>query len=83
MAAGLIPVVHRSGGPWTDIVEFGKYGFGFSNLEEAEYITYNLTHLSEGELCTIREKAVVKAKTFSYDVFLRRFNAIVNNLTRL
>ena len=81
MAAGLIPIVHKSGGPWMDIVEFGKYGFGFSNLEEAEHIIYNLTHLSEGELCTIREKAVVKAKTFSYDVFLRRLNIIVNNLT--
>lgn len=35
MAAGLVPVVHRSGGPWTDIVDRGKYGYGYSNISEA------------------------------------------------
>jgi len=35
MAAGLIPVIHKSGGGWTDIVEFGRYGFGYSNINEA------------------------------------------------
>ena len=80
MAAGLIPVVHRSGGPWTDIVEFGKYGFSFSNLEEVRYIICSLTHLGEGELHAIREKAVERAKTFSYSAFLKRLDVIVSNL---
>jgi Glycosyltransferase len=35
MSAGLIPVVHKSGGAWLDIVKEGKYGFGYSNEEEA------------------------------------------------
>ncbi len=35
MSAGLIPVVHKSGGAWFDIVKEGKYGFGYSNVEEA------------------------------------------------
>jgi glycosyltransferase involved in cell wall biosynthesis len=80
MAAGLIPVVHRSGGPWTDIVEFGKYGFSFSNLEEVEYIIRSLTHLGEGELRAIREKAVERAKIFSYSAFLKRLDVIASNL---
>jgi glycosyltransferase involved in cell wall biosynthesis len=80
MAAGLIPIVHKSGGPWTDIVEFGNYGFGFSSLEEAEYIIQSLTHLSEGELRTIRKRVVERVKTFSYESFLKRFNTIIDNL---
>jgi alpha-1,2-mannosyltransferase len=37
MAAGCIPVVPEDGGPWFDILgsEDGKYGFSFSNLNEA------------------------------------------------
>jgi glycosyltransferase involved in cell wall biosynthesis len=80
MAAGLIPVVHRSGGPWTDIVEFGNYGFGFSSLEEAGSIIENLTHLSEGELRGIRKRIAERAKTFSYESFLKRLSTIIDNL---
>jgi glycosyltransferase involved in cell wall biosynthesis len=80
MAAGLIPVVHRSGGPWTDIVEFGNYGFGFSSLKETEYIIQSLTHLGEGELRTIRERIAERVKTFSYSAFLKRLDVIVSNL---
>jgi len=28
-------VVHRSGGAWSDIVEYGRYGFGYLNHAEA------------------------------------------------
>lgn len=80
MAAGLIPVVYKSGGPWTDIVEFGNYGFGFSSLEEAGYIIRSLTHLSEGELHTNRKRIMERVKTFSYESFLKRFNTIIDNL---
>lgn len=36
MAAGLIPVVHRSGGPWEDILEAkqGVHGFSYISLDE-------------------------------------------------
>ena len=30
MAAGAVPIVHRSGGPWIDIVRMGRYGVGLS-----------------------------------------------------
>jgi glycosyltransferase involved in cell wall biosynthesis len=80
MAAGLIPIVHKSGGPWTDIIEFGKYGFGYSNLEEAKYIIHNLVNLDKGKLHGIREIVVERAKTFRYDSFFKHFNIIINSL---
>ena len=35
MAYGLVPVVPESGGPWEDIIEHGKYGYGFISTDEA------------------------------------------------
>ena len=35
MAYGLVPVVPESGGPWEDIIEHGKYGYGFNTVDEA------------------------------------------------
>lgn len=37
MASGLVPVVHRSGGPWQDILgrQEGRYGFSFSSAKDA------------------------------------------------
>jgi alpha-1,2-mannosyltransferase len=35
MAAGLIPVLHKSGGAWKDIAEGGKFGYGYLNATEA------------------------------------------------
>ena len=32
---GCIPVVPKSGGPWIDIVEQGKYGYGYDTVNEA------------------------------------------------
>jgi len=39
-----------------------------------------LTHLGEGELRTIRERIAERVKTFSYELFLKRFNTIIDNL---
>ncbi|CCC81965.1 glycosyltransferase [Thermoproteus tenax] len=35
MARGLTPVVHKSGGAWTDLVMEGRYGLGYTTAEEA------------------------------------------------
>lgn len=39
MASGLIPIVHKSGGPWKDILEEkqGLHGFAFKTLKEAAW----------------------------------------------
>lgn len=41
MASGCIPIVHKSGGPWLDILEQkqGQYGYAYETLKEAsEYV---------------------------------------------
>ena len=40
MAAGMVPVVHRSGGPWEDILKAkqGIHGFSYTNADEAAEI---------------------------------------------
>lgn len=35
MSYGLVPVVPESGGPWEDLIEHGKYGYGFNSVDEA------------------------------------------------
>ena len=44
MAAGLVPVVHRSGGPWEDILKAqqGKHGFSYLTTKEAAQTIENL-----------------------------------------
>jgi glycosyltransferase involved in cell wall biosynthesis len=34
MACGCVPVVHKSGGPYTDIIEYDEYGFSFESAHE-------------------------------------------------
>ena len=35
MSYGLVPVVPESGGPWEDIIEHGRFGYGFNSLDDA------------------------------------------------
>ncbi|MGC9069491.1 MAG: glycosyltransferase [Thermoprotei archaeon] len=34
MAAGCVPIVHKSGGPYYDIIDKGKYGLYYDNIKE-------------------------------------------------
>jgi len=80
MAAGLIPVVHRSGGPWTDIVEFGKYGFGFRDEDEATSIIENTLELKGTELENLQSRIVTRSQDFSYTKFKYTINNILSKL---
>ena len=73
MAAGLVPVVHKSGGPWNDIVLRGKYGFGYTSSEEA------VKMLSEAisNYWSLREISLRRAKVFSKDKFKQEFKEII------
>ena len=47
MAAGLVPIVHRSGGPWEDILKAkqGVYGFSYMTVDEAvEFVEKLITN---------------------------------------
>jgi len=76
MASSLVPVVHKSGGLWTDIVEFGRYGFGFKDTEEASNYIKDIIKLGEDELESLRARYVAKATIFSY----KRFSYYVGKL---
>ena len=81
MASGLIPVVHKSGGAWIDIVEYGKYGFGFRRIDEAvEYIN-SILEMNESELQNWRSKLFEKVKLFSYDAFKNNIEHLIKALS--
>ncbi|HID72787.1 TPA: glycosyltransferase [Candidatus Micrarchaeota archaeon] len=76
MAAGLVPVVHKSGGPWLDVLDRGRYGFGYSSLDEAvEAVERALKSYNYHAT-----KAVERAKVYSKDRFIKAFTEIVKRL---
>jgi len=78
-AAGLVPVVYRDGGGWTDIVSRIDEGLGYKNIEEAVLIIKKL--LSENErINNLSEKAKDIAKDFSYEKFKERLNEVIEEL---
>jgi len=76
MAAGLVPIVHRSGGAWNDILSRGKYGFGFSSIEEVVETVEMLIK----NYWRYRNIVLERAKMFSKRRFKKRFKEIVEQL---
>jgi len=70
MAAGLAPVVHKSGGPWTDILQRkqGVFGYGFETTEEAVQHISELLDENSLRLKMI-DAAGERARTFSENRF--------------
>jgi|Deesub1362B_J571_1020462.scaffolds.fasta_scaffold00005_165 glycosyltransferase involved in cell wall biosynthesis len=76
MASGLVPVVPRDGGVWTDIVYRGRYGFGYRNADEAGKIISEI--ISNEEIyIEYRELALVRSKKFSDDFFRKRISKVI------
>ncbi|MGC8933465.1 MAG: glycosyltransferase, partial [Candidatus Methanodesulfokora sp.] len=73
MAAGLIPVVHKIGGPWTDIVDYGKYGFGYESLEDAKRAIEKAINNYE----KMKDSVVERSQYFSSDRFDRKFSIVL------
>ena len=72
MAAGLVPVVHASGGPWLDIVERERYGLGYRTCAEAARHINRL--LDDNELFrSLSDRAQRRARDFSEEKFKREF----------
>ncbi|MFP3200501.1 MAG: glycosyltransferase, partial [Thermoproteus sp.] len=76
MAAGAVPIVHRSGGPWIDIVRMGRYGVGFVDEEEAALGICRSVELAR----ELGGRVVERAREFSYEVFRERVRNIVEGL---
>lgn len=77
MKYGAIPVVPKSGGPWIDIVEGGKFGFGYSSFSElVSVIGKAMNNLD------MRDTIIESTKRFSAKLFSARLNEIVNSLNQ-
>ena len=74
MASGLIPVVHRSGGPWTDIILEGKYGYGYSDPEEAAQVIDEIINTYSKSMTY---NIIERAKYFNKNRFAKIFSRIL------
>ncbi len=78
-AAGLVPVVYRDGGGWTDIVSRVDQGLGYTGVEEAARIVRSLLNDAE-RLRALSAKAREVAREFSYENFKIRLNEVIKEL---
>jgi len=78
MAAGCPVVVHRSGGPYEDITDYGNYGLSYNSVEElAEHIDRLLT---EPKLWRkYHEKSLKRAPHFSEEEFAVKLLEVVES----
>ena len=78
MASGCIPIVHKSGGPWLDILEQkqGEYGYAYETLEEASaYIDLLLRR--EDLRKRTSSRAVLRSLNYASSIFARKIVRIV------
>lgn len=80
-AAGAVPVVHKSGGAWSDVVEYGRYGLGYlTNDEAADAVIKLLTN--DDLFNALSSRARQHSRLFTYDSFKVRLMKYVNALIR-
>lgn len=81
MASGCVPVVHRSGGPWTDILckEQGAYGFAYQTVEEAAQIIEGLV-TDDATRKEVARRARERSRAFSDASFKARMLEIVERV---
>jgi len=85
MSAGIVPVVHKSGGPWMDLLEEkqGEVGYAYTDVDEATQIIKELL-INDKLRFEIVKKATERAKTFSKNIFkIKMINYIKQVLLHL
>jgi len=76
MASGCVPIVHRSGGPYTDIINYDEYGFSFTDINElASNISVILT--CDGLYKKFSEKALKRSRIFGKEYFKKNIIEIL------
>ncbi|AAY81226.1 glycosyltransferase [Sulfolobus acidocaldarius] len=71
---GLIPVVPKVGGPWEDITEYGKYGFGYEDIEEAISAIGQVMKVNP----VFRKEVFESRYRFSFDRFHAKLNELLD-----
>jgi len=81
MASGCVPVVHRSGGPWLDILDGrqGEYGFSYVAAEEAASFIGALV-TDENLRGKMASRASYRAKKFDRSVFMKKVVQVVEKV---
>lgn len=80
MASGCVPIVHKSGGAYCDILRYGLYGFGFEDEKELAG-SLNCLLTDKNLWKSYSEKAVVRSECFSKENFKRGFAEFVESQT--
>ena len=76
MAVGLLVIVHKSGGPYEDIIDYGKYGMYYENLADLSQKIDSL--LRAPDLWRkYHKKSIERAKAFDEEKFARKLIEIV------
>lgn len=78
MAYGCIPIVYASrlNAAWTDIIEKGKYGYGFLNEEDFLNIVEHLVNDKETRI-NMGKNVALRASSFSLKFFEQKFLNLV------
>ena len=76
MASGLVPIVHKSGGTWIDILEYGKYGLGYETVDECVEAIYRALERYH----TLRKLCIARSLEFSERRFMQRMKVIIGKL---
>jgi len=79
MSVGVVPVVYKATGSWTDITKEGKYGFSYRNIDEAVDIILNLIK-DENLFRKMSELSIERAKEFSYDTFRAKLFDVIKDI---
>ncbi len=78
MACGCIPVVHRSGAPWKDILkEKNEYGRAFTSTEEAAEHIEEILNMPEDVYNTLSRESRRASLSFDESVFKARLWRII------
>ncbi|MEM2291969.1 MAG: glycosyltransferase [Nitrososphaerota archaeon] len=81
MAAGLVPLVNKTGGPWTDILDYkqGVYGYAFEEVDSCG--TFIAEILKDNNLRReVAERAIERSRYFNDKTFRNKLIDVVERL---
>jgi glycosyltransferase involved in cell wall biosynthesis len=83
MAAGLIPLVHKSGGPWIDILNQEEGVYGHSYEDTSSCVNHVNRIIEDYSKLEIVHTTVERSKLFTSKTYRRIINSIVHQLLQV
>ncbi len=81
LAAGLLPIVRRNGGPWYDIGDEGKWVKGFDTSDEIADLLKNVSRYDGKEWRKFRKTGKTRATDFSVEHFKSKISHLVDEIS--